>query len=306
MLIGGVALLVLVGGGVGAGVYASSAGLIGGGGHARCEVDDGKPKLVPKSEQKPASAEGEGEGGGHGGGEDAGPGGRPRHEATPQGRRRRSNMPRPTLRWRRNSPRTSRTRSHFVQVGVAVSTPYDKTVIEQPQDQRDRGAFGDPDDARRHHRGTGVHRRRQTPAAGRGWPKRSTTRSSRRKDSAGSVTFTLPVLLFSESWLTRHSPTTARAARAGSTPGRARSDGVLHQGCSTKLNPFGDLHTLQHLSARFARDPRAVFEPIAAPGSAQLGRAAGGAALRRLPRRTRRGADRLVAAGDDAGRRRRR
>ncbi|MBD8702105.1 flagellar basal body protein FliL, partial [Sphingomonas sp. CFBP 13714] len=68
MIIGGVALLVLVGGGVGAGVYASSAGLIGGG-HAA--ADDGKPKLIPKSEQKSAGAEGDGEGGGHGGGEDA-------------------------------------------------------------------------------------------------------------------------------------------------------------------------------------------------------------------------------------------
>ena len=28
------------------------------------------------------------------------------------------------------------------------------------------------------------------------------------------------------------------------------------------LNPFGDLHTLQHLSARFARGLRHVFEPI--------------------------------------------
>ncbi|WP_315763104.1 flagellar motor switch protein FliM [Sphingomonas sp. Y38-1Y] len=28
------------------------------------------------------------------------------------------------------------------------------------------------------------------------------------------------------------------------------------------LNPFGDLHTLQHLSARFARGLRAVFEPV--------------------------------------------
>ena len=59
ILIGGVALLVLVGGGVGAGVYASSAGLIGGGGHA-AEAEDGKPKLVPKSEQKHATEGGEG------------------------------------------------------------------------------------------------------------------------------------------------------------------------------------------------------------------------------------------------------
>jgi flagellar motor switch protein FliM len=30
----------------------------------------------------------------------------------------------------------------------------------------------------------------------------------------------------------------------------------------TKLNPFGDLHALQHLSARFARTLRGVFEPL--------------------------------------------
>ncbi|MBB4152339.1 flagellar motor switch protein FliM [Sphingomonas jinjuensis] len=31
---------------------------------------------------------------------------------------------------------------------------------------------------------------------------------------------------------------------------------------AAKLNPFGDLHTLQHLSARFARALRGVFEPL--------------------------------------------
>jgi len=31
---------------------------------------------------------------------------------------------------------------------------------------------------------------------------------------------------------------------------------------ATKLNPFGDLHTLQHLSARLARALRGVFEPL--------------------------------------------
>lgn len=31
---------------------------------------------------------------------------------------------------------------------------------------------------------------------------------------------------------------------------------------STNLNPFGDLHTLQHLSARLARSLRTVFEPM--------------------------------------------
>lgn len=31
---------------------------------------------------------------------------------------------------------------------------------------------------------------------------------------------------------------------------------------TTKLNPFGDLHTLQHLSARLARSLRGAFEPL--------------------------------------------
>ncbi len=39
----------------------------------------------------------------------------------------------------------------------------------------------------------------------------------------------------------------------------ATHDGVLG---AAKLNPFGDLHALQHLSARFARTLRGVFEPL--------------------------------------------
>ena len=35
--------------------------------------------------------------------------------------------------------------------------------------------------------------------------------------------------------------------------------GVLGQ---AKINPFGDLHTVQHLSARFARPLRSLFEPL--------------------------------------------
>ena len=44
----------------------------------------------------------------------------------------------------------------------------------------------------------------------------------------------------------------------------APKEGVLHQGVlgGAKLNPFGDLHSLQHLSARFARGLRGVFEPL--------------------------------------------
>ncbi|UVO51214.1 flagellar motor switch protein FliM [Sphingomonas sp. SUN019] len=44
---------------------------------------------------------------------------------------------------------------------------------------------------------------------------------------------------------------------------RGRVDLVQPGGLGVaKLNPFGDLHTLQHLSARLARGLRAVFEPL--------------------------------------------
>lgn len=49
-----------------------------------------------------------------------------------------------------------------------------------------------------------------------------------------------------------------RRTRARPDPG-ARAGGVLGQ---TKINPFGDLHTVQHLSARFARQLRGTFEPL--------------------------------------------
>ena len=117
-----VALLVLVGGGVGAGVYAASSGLIGGG-HAAAPEDHG-PKLVPKSEQKRAAAGGEGEGG-HGGGESAGSGGK----HVPSG----GNGDKFASNYYTMDPQfTSNLQDsvHVVQVGIAVSTPYDDTVIE--------------------------------------------------------------------------------------------------------------------------------------------------------------------------------
>ncbi|HTG37582.1 flagellar motor switch protein FliM [Sphingomonas sp.] len=44
---------------------------------------------------------------------------------------------------------------------------------------------------------------------------------------------------------------------------RTRHDATHAAALGTaNLNPFGDLHTLQHLSARFARGLRGVFEPI--------------------------------------------
>ena len=124
IIIGGVALLVLVGGGVGAGVYASSAGLIGGGHGAA--ADDGKPKLVPKSEQKPADAEGEGSGHG-GGGEDEAPENHGMPTPTGEGGDRYAST---YFAMEKEFTANLQDSAHFIQVGVAISTPYDNTVIE--------------------------------------------------------------------------------------------------------------------------------------------------------------------------------
>jgi flagellar motor switch protein FliM len=51
----------------------------------------------------------------------------------------------------------------------------------------------------------------------------------------------------------------ARQRGGSASAGTAAHDGMLG---ATKLNPFGDLHALQHLSARFARTLRGVFEPL--------------------------------------------
>ncbi len=122
ILIGGVALLVLVGGGVGAGVYASNAGLLGGG-HA--EVDDGKPKLVPKSEQKHAGEGGE-ESGGHGGGAEAAPENHGMKPPAGEGGDKYASTYYPMEKEFTSNLQDS---AHFVQVGIAVATPYDDTVI---------------------------------------------------------------------------------------------------------------------------------------------------------------------------------
>ena len=116
-----VALIVLVGGGVGAGVYAASSGLIGGG-HAAAPEEHG-PKLIPKSEQKRPAAGGEG-GEGHGGGDAAAAG-----KHTPsggEGDKYASNY------YAMDPQFTSNLQDsvHVIQVGIAVSTPYDDTVIE--------------------------------------------------------------------------------------------------------------------------------------------------------------------------------
>ena len=140
-----VGVLVLLGGGVGAGLYAANSGLIGGGGHAKedngeaeAEAKHPGPKLVPKSEQKRTGAEGaEGGEGGHGGGEGGGEGG---HGEGGGEAHENKGMPTPVgdggERYASNYyelPKdfTSNMRDsvHIIQVGLAISTPYDDTVI---------------------------------------------------------------------------------------------------------------------------------------------------------------------------------
>ncbi|UUL82257.1 flagellar basal body-associated FliL family protein [Sphingomonas qomolangmaensis] len=109
----GVALVALVGGGVGAGLYASSSGMLGGG-EAKAEG----PRLVPKEEEKRAAKkegeEGEAQASG---------------EAPPKGEGGDSYA---SNYYALEKEFTSNLLGsvHFVQIGVAVSTPYDDSVIE--------------------------------------------------------------------------------------------------------------------------------------------------------------------------------
>ena len=120
-----VGVIVLLGGGVGAGLYASSSGLIGGGHGKESEHEEVKkdlPKLVPKSEEVKAGAEGGGEGGGHGGG---GEGGRPTPEME-GGDRYASSYYAMEKEFTSNLADST----HFIQVGVAISTSYDHKVLD--------------------------------------------------------------------------------------------------------------------------------------------------------------------------------
>jgi len=128
LLMMGGALIVLVGGGVGAGLYASSSGLVGGK-HGEEAGDPNTPKLVPKSEEKRAGASAEGgedHGGGEGEGESAAAHGGMPTPAGEGGDRYASNY------YALDKEFTSNLKEsvHFIQVGVAVSTPYDEKVID--------------------------------------------------------------------------------------------------------------------------------------------------------------------------------
>lgn len=109
----GVGMLVLLGGGVGGGLYAAKSGMVGG-----KHAEDHGPKLVPKEEQKrPGSGEGHGEGGAA---EAA--------NAPPSGEggdKYASNY----YAMDKDFTANLQNSTHFVQVGIAVSTPYDDSVI---------------------------------------------------------------------------------------------------------------------------------------------------------------------------------
>lgn len=127
LLIMGVGLLALVGGGVGAGLYAASSGMIGGG-HAEA-ADANTPKLVPKGEEKRASSESAE--GGEGGGESAEGESAPVADGKPTpkgegGDKFASNY----FALEKEFTSNLKESVHFIQVGVAVSTPYDNRVIE--------------------------------------------------------------------------------------------------------------------------------------------------------------------------------
>ena len=114
MVIAGVGVLVLLGGGVGGGLYAAKSGMVGGE-HA----EDHGPKLVPKEEQKRAAS---GEGEGHGGGAPEAGNAPPSGEG---GDKYASNY----YAMDKDFTANLQNSTHFVQVGIAVSTPYDDSVI---------------------------------------------------------------------------------------------------------------------------------------------------------------------------------
>lgn len=114
----GTGLVVLIGGGVGGGLYAANSGLLGGGAAQGESADADTPRLVPKSEEVRASAGKEGEEGEAGGG-----------KPTPKGE---GGDKYASTYYQMEKEFTSNLRDsvHFVQVGIAVSTPYDNRVVE--------------------------------------------------------------------------------------------------------------------------------------------------------------------------------
>ena len=122
-----VGAVVLLGGGVGAGLYAGGSGMVGAG---HVETDSKKPQLVPKSEQKRAGEGGEGDSAGEPAASSDGEAAA-KHEGKPTpvgdgGERYASNYYAIEKEFTANLQDSV----HFIQVGIAVSTPYDNTVVQ--------------------------------------------------------------------------------------------------------------------------------------------------------------------------------
>lgn len=115
-----VLFLVLIGGAVGGTLFAVQAGLLGSKGGKESKRDYG-PRLVPKAEEKRAKLGGEGGEGGEGKG-----GGSVSTEPLGEGGDKYA-----STYYTMDKEFTSNLRDsvHFIQVGIAVSTPYDERVI---------------------------------------------------------------------------------------------------------------------------------------------------------------------------------
>ena len=109
--------LILAGAGVGGGVFLATSGMIGGGHDAAADPKKDFPKLLPKG-SKPKTAEGEGgEGGDHGGGGEGGSAAEgPKYESS-------------YFQLEKEFTTNLKESTHLMQLGIAVSTPYDDKVI---------------------------------------------------------------------------------------------------------------------------------------------------------------------------------
>jgi len=115
--------IALLGTGGGAAVYGMQAGWFS---VKPADAHDDEPKLVPKSEEKRAGSAGSGEGG-HGGGEEASGGGHGKPTPKGEGGDKYASTYYPLEKEFTSNLQDS---VHFVQVGIAVSTPYDERVLD--------------------------------------------------------------------------------------------------------------------------------------------------------------------------------
>lgn len=114
--------VLLLGGGGGAAYAMGWLNVAGGGAHAEAKSDE--PHLVPKSEEKRG---GSAEGGGHGGEEGATPGhgGQPTPKGEGGDKYASSYYP-----MEKEFTSNLQDSVHFIQVGIAISTPYDEKVLD--------------------------------------------------------------------------------------------------------------------------------------------------------------------------------